>query len=186
MLIFARNTPWSPNIKQVKFKVNSLSQDLKSEASRLLPDKNYIGFSITQGNVYREKSWDIKNFINLANKLVEYNKIPVFFIEKDKKDLIEEIKSKVPKALFPESYSNLLCPALVSALATRLETAISIDNGIMHMLSLADIKMIVLFGPTSSQKFAPTGSNVTVLDSKQMYNSKDINKITVHDVFKQI
>ena len=30
-----------------------------------------------------------------------------------------------------------------------------IDNGVMHMMSLAEIPMIVLFGPTNSEKFAP-------------------------------
>ena len=44
--------------------------------------------------------------------------------------------------------TNNSCPALITALSTRLEYAISIDNGIMHMMSLAKIPMIVLFGPT--------------------------------------
>ena len=48
----------------------------KSEAKRLLPDKNYIGFSLTQGNVYREKSWSINNFIDLATKISEKNNSP--------------------------------------------------------------------------------------------------------------
>jgi hypothetical protein len=42
--------------------------------------------------------------------------------------------------------------------------------------------MIILFGPTNSEKFAPKRSNILILDSKEMYNSEDINKITVEDV----
>ena len=83
------------------------------------------------------------------------NKIPVFFIEKNQEQLIEKIKSQVPSALFPESNSELSCPALVTALAARLDQAVSIDNGVMHMMGLANIPMIVLFGPTNSNKFAP-------------------------------
>ena len=45
--------------------------------------------------------------------------------------------------------------ALVTALSSRLDQAVSIDNGVMHMMGLADIPMIVLFGPTNSEKFAP-------------------------------
>ena len=56
----------------------------------------------------------------------------------------------------------------------------------MHMMSLADIPMIVLFGPTNSEKFAPKIISIKVLDSKKIYKSKDINRITVHDVFKLI
>ena len=35
---------------------------------KLLPGSNYIGFSITQGNEYRKKSWPLENFIILAKK----------------------------------------------------------------------------------------------------------------------
>jgi len=174
------------NIKRSKFNLNTLSEKYKSEAKRLLPDNNYIGFSLTQGNVYREKSWSIDNFIILAKKIGEKNKMPVFFIEKEETELINEIKFKLPNALFPEHYSNISCPALVTALTSRLNLAISIDNGVMHMMGLANIPMIVLFGPTDSEKFAPKVNTIKILDSKKIYKSKNINMITVNDVFKLI
>ena len=174
------------NIKISLFNPKKLSEKYKKEAKRLLPDKNYIGFSLTQGNVYRKKNWSIDKFIDLANKVNEKNKIPVFFIEKDNTELIKKIKSHVPNALFPEYQSNLSCPALVTALAARLDLAISIDNGIMHMIGLANVPMIVLFGPTDSEKFAPKINSIRILDSKQMYKSKDIDRITMYDVFKLI
>ena len=99
----------------------------------MLPNSNYVGFSITQGNEYRKKSWSIYKFTSLANKIISKNKVPVFFIEKDKIELIEKIKSQVPSALFPELNSKLACPALVTALAARLNTAVSIDNGKMSI-----------------------------------------------------
>ncbi len=174
------------NIKIVKFNIKSLDEKYRLEAKRLLPDKNYIGFSITQGNAYRAKSWSLKNFITLASKIEEKNKIPVFFIEKNENELIKEIKQKLPNALFPELHSNIASPALITAMAKRLDVAISIDNGVMHMIALAEVPMIVLFGPTDSDKFAPKNETVKILDSKIIYKSKDINKITVHDVFKLI
>ena len=174
------------NIKILKFNQNNLDKKYLSEAKRLLPDNNYIGFSLTQGNVYREKSWSINNFMDLATKIQDINKIPVFFIEKKETELIEKIKTNIPNALFPEYHSNISCPALVTALASRLSLAISIDNGIMHMMSLANIPMIVLFGPTDSEKFAPRIDALKVIDSKKIYKSKNINKITVHDVYKLI
>ena len=54
------------------------------------------------------------------------------------------------------------------------------------MMGLANIPMIVLFGPTDSEKFAPKIDSIKILDSKKIYKSKDINKITVYDVFKLI
>ncbi len=174
------------NITILKFNPRNLQEKYKSEAKRLLPDKNYIGFSLTQGNVYRKKSWLINNFMDLATKIGEKNKVPVFFIEKKETELVNKIKSHLPNALFPEHHSKIACPALVTALASRLNLAISIDNGLMHMIGLANVPMIVLFGPTDSEKFAPKIDSIKILDSKKIYKSKDINTITVHDVFRLI
>ena len=176
----------STNIGISKFNLNNLEEKYKSEAKRLLPDKNYVGFSLTQGNVYREKSWSINNFMDLATKIDQKSMIPVFFIEKEETEIVNEIKSKIPNALFPEHHSNISCPALVTALTSRLKLAISIDNGVMHMMGLANIPMIVLFGPTDSKKFSPKIDSIKILDSKLMHKSDDINSITVHDVYKHI
>ncbi len=174
------------DIIEQEFKVNKLPKQIISEAKKLLPHSNYVGFSITQGNEYRKKSWSIYKFISLANKVTTKNKIPVFFIEKNRFDLIEKIKNQVPSAIFPESVSNISCPALVTALSSRLDTAVSIDNGIMHMMSLAKIPMIVLFGPTSSEKFAPKNRYTKILDSKELHDTSEIDSIGVDEVFSLI
>ena len=171
-------------IPQLKFNLNSIDLKYFQEAKRLLPDNNYIGFSMTQGNVYRKKSWPIDKFLNLAEQISKKNKKPVFFIEKSNQELIHKIKKKIHNALFPEMESSLSGPPLVTALSSRLEKAISIDNGIMHMMSLAEIPMIVLFGPTNSKKFAPKLKNIKILDSKNHYQSDDISKITEDDVMR--
>ena len=109
-----------------------------------------------------------------------------FFIEKEKNEVVDKIKSSLPNALFPEHQSNISCPALVTSLSSRLKCAVTIDNGIMHMIGLANIPMIVLFGPTDSKKFAPDVNKIKIIDSKEIYKSKDINRITVYDVYKLI
>lgn len=165
-----------------KYNLSLIDKKYFNEAKKLLPDNNYIGFSITQGNVYRKKSWSLEKFINLAKKISQKNKKPVFFVEKKETEIIFRIKKEIDNALFPENISSLSGPPLVSALSTRLDRAISIDNGIMHMMSLANIPMIVLFGPTNSEKFAPKIDNINILDSKVLYNSNDIQKISEDDV----
>ena len=174
------------NIQKVDFSLDNLNQIYINEAKKLLPGSNYIGFSITQGNEYRKKSWPLENFIILAKKIVEMNKIPVFFVEKENIEIINQIKLKVPNSLFPEHNSDLVCPALVTALSSRLEKGISIDNGVMHMMSLAKVPMIVLFGPTNSEKFAPSHENTVILDSNKLYKTSDISKIQVEDLLKYI
>ena len=174
------------DVIESSFSMNKLPKKILSEAKKLLPGSNYIGFSITQGNEYRKKSWSIYKFMTLANKISSKNKVPVFFLEKDQVELIEKIKNQVPAAVFPELKTDLTCPALVTALTSRLETAISIDNGIMHMMALANVPMIVLFGPTSPEKFAPKNNYTKILDSKKIHKTKDINSIGVDEVLSLI
>ena len=173
-------------IKVINFNFKKLPKNLLNEAKKLLPKSNYIGFSITQGNKYRKKSWSIYKFISLANKSLIKNKIPVFFIEKNQEHIIEKIKNQVPGALFPETNSQLSCPALVTALSSRLDQAVSIDNGVMHMMSLTNIPIIILFGPTNSNKFAPKNNYTKILDSKKIHGTSDIESITVDEVYDLI
>ncbi len=169
-----------------KYDIKKINSKYFDEAKRLLPEKKYIGISLTQGNAYRKKSWSLNKFINLSKSLINKGYKPVFFLNDNDNDLIDNIKSEINSALFPEIETNLSCPALITAMATRLEKAISIDNGIMHMIGLANIPMIVLFGPTNSKKFAPKIDNIEILDSKILNNSDDIETISEEDVLKFI
>ena len=66
------------------------------------------------------------------------------------------------------------------------DQAVTIDNGVMHMMSLTNIPMIILFGPTNSEKFAPKNNYTRILDSKKLNGSKDIDSISVDDVYDLI
>ena len=46
--------------------------------------------------------------------------------------------------------------------------------------------MIVLFGPTNSEKFAPKNNYTKILDSKKIYSTEDIDSISVDDVYNLI
>ena len=166
----------------IHYNTNNIEKKFFAEAEKLLPKNNYVGFSITQGNIYRKKEWPLNNIITLCSKLRQKNKTPVFFIKNENKELKNKIQKLIPDSLFPEHESNLSSPALVTCLGKRLDFAVSIDNGIMHMLSLAKVPMISLFGPTDSEKFAPEYKNSIVLDSKKLNNTKDISSIAVKDV----
>ena len=172
---------WS-DLKTIDYDIKKIPKKYFDESIRLLPDKNYIGFSLTQGNVYRKKEWPLNKVIKLSEALVKNNKIPVFLIEKKYQELKNKIKNSIPSALFPEHETSLGSPALVTCLGARLDLAITIDNGIMHMLSLSKVPIISLFGPTDAEKFAPQYKDSKVLDSKKIYNSKNVSDITVEDV----
>jgi len=174
-------TFWS-NLKKIDYDIKKIPKKYFDESARLLPGKNYVGFSLTQGNVYRKKEWPLDKIIKLSEELVKNNKIPVFLIEKKYQELKNKIKNSIPSALFPEHETSLDSPALVTCLGTRMDLVITIDNGIMHMLSLSKVPIISLFGPTNPLKFAPKHKNSKVLDSKKIYNSKNVSDISVEDV----
>ena len=46
--------------------------------------------------------------------------------------------------------------------------------------------MIILFGPTSSEKFAPKNNYTKILDSKKIHSTPDIESITVDEVYDLI
>jgi len=181
-ILNAVNILYNKDYQLKEFNINKIDKKFFLESERLLPKNNYVGLSITQGNIYRKKEWSFENLIKLTNKLVELNKVPVFLIEKKNIDLKNKIQKIVPKALFPEHESEISSPALVTCLGKRLDFAVTIDNGIMHMLSLSKVPLISLFGPTNSEKFAPRYKDSIILDSKKIYNTKNISAITVEDV----
>ena len=172
------------DLKTINYDIKKIPKKYFDESVRLLPDKNYIGFSLTQGNVYRKKEWPLNKVIKLSEELIKNNKIPVFLVEKKNQELKNKIKSSIPSALFPENETSFNSPALVTCLGSRLDLAITIDNGIMHMLSLSKVPIISLFGPTNAYKFAPRYKSSKVLDSKKIYNSKNVSDITVEDVLQ--
>ena len=183
-ILKAVNILFEKNYQFMEYNINKIHKKFHLESEKLLPNKNYVGFSITQGNVYRKKEWPLDNVIEISSKLLQKGKIPVFFIEKKNTELKNKINSLVPNALFPEHESELSCPSLVTCLGKRLDFAISIDNGVMHMLSLSKVPMITLFGPTDAEKFAPNYEQSIILDSKKIYNSKNVADITVGDVLQ--
>ena len=180
----ALNLLLNTNFKIGEFDIKNIDKKFYDEAEKLLPKNNYVGLSITQGNIYRKKEWPLDNIIKISNKLKENKKIPVFFIEKKNIQLKEKIETIIPFALFPEHNTNISSPALVTCLGKRLDFAITIDNGIMHMLSLSKVPIISLFGPTDAEKFAPRYKNSIILDSKKLYSSKNVSDITVEDVLQ--
>ena len=135
-------------------------------------DSIYDALGTNQYETVLDREWE----------LVQSESIDYSILEKTNNEIANKIKLEVPLALFPEHKSTMSSPALVTALSSRLEKAISIDNGVMHMIGLANIPMIVLFGPTNPEKFAPEYKSSVVLDSKKLYNTKNISSITVEDV----
>ena len=83
-IIKALNLLLNTEFKISEFDIKNIDKKFIDEAEKLLPKNNYVGLSITQGNIYRKKEWSLGNIIKICNKLIEFKKTPVFFIEKKK------------------------------------------------------------------------------------------------------
>ena len=169
---------------KMQLRITELEQEVLETQADNKKQANQINDYIKNTDVFafdEMQFFDI-SIVEICNKLTQNNKTPVFFIEKKNHELVNKIKNLIPSALFPEHETDLSSPALVTCLGKRLDFAISIDNGVMHMLSLSKVPMIILFGPTDSEKFAPEYKNSIVLDSKKLYNTKNVSSITIKDV----
>jgi len=146
------------------------------EAKRLIPNKNFIGFSITAGNPYRKKEFDLKEIIKVAN---HYSKIftPTFFVEKNKLDLINILKKEVKNCYIPEEETSkeFRKPILITALGMLTNFNISINNGISHMLSFSNNKNYIFFNE-QAEKWKPANNLSFLYDCKQ--RNTQIDKLT--------
>ena len=59
------NAIFNKNCKLLNFDISQIDNKFDSESKRLLPEKNYVGISITQGNIYRKKEWPLSNIVIL-------------------------------------------------------------------------------------------------------------------------
>ena len=83
----------STNIKSVPFNLNMLSESLNLKQKDYFLIKIILDFRLLK-EMFTEKSWSLDNFINLATKISEKNKIRVFLIEKDQSELIKRLNKK--------------------------------------------------------------------------------------------
>jgi ADP-heptose:LPS heptosyltransferase len=137
---------------------------IAAEAARLLPDGPvYVGFAPGAGG--RHKCWPLDRFIDVARRQADAGRVPVFLLGPAEAGWADTIRSALPQARLPLQEASAPSPMLTVALARRMAAAVSNDSGTGHMLALADIALVSLFGPTPAGKFAPAARDLTVLDA---------------------
>ena len=165
------------------YKVN-IPKKFLDEAKTLMPNNEFIGFSITTANPYRIKSFDINEIIKVANF---YSKkfTPVFFIEKKYHELISHLKKEVKNCYIPEekATNEFRKPMLVTALGSLTKFNISINNGISHMLSFSQNKNFLFFNE-QSEKWRPENDETYIYDCKK--KDLKIDKLTSDEIINFI
>ena len=146
------------------------------EAKRLIPNKNFFGFSITAANPKRVKSFNTEEIIKVANFYSD-KYTPTFFIERKYKELIDQLKKRVKNCYIPEEKSSgeFQKPILVTALGKLTKFNILINNGVSHMLSFSENKNFIFFNE-QSKKWKPANNHTYVYDCN--LNNTSIDKLS--------
>ena len=142
-------------IENEKLKVE-LNSDKKSVG--LCIGSGLIGLKIN-GNNYTSvaKNWNINNWINLANQLVERNYDVVLLGSESEKKLMVEVSSKIEKRVINAVSKCSLGESM--RLIYSLDMVIGGDTGLMHIAASLGKKTLSLFGCTSPIDYLPFGKN---------------------------
>ncbi len=160
--------------KEVKLEYNTKINDkFITKANQLLPNtKKYIGLSLVSGHQTRTKEFNKTELVKIINHFKK-KYTPVFFIEKNQKEMVNFIKENFPDAFFPEHNvgEEYNFPDLLVALSNLMEFNITIDNGVAHLLSLSKTKTFAFY-PGNADKFKP------LKETFLGYNCKDYSEMS--------
>jgi ADP-heptose:LPS heptosyltransferase len=129
---------------------------------------------ICPGASVKWKSWNLENFIEMANYILHKKFVPIFILGPKEKNL----KHKLLKAFGKSKVFISNDPIKTMEFSADAKLGISNDTGCGHLIANAGIPLITIFGPTNSEKFRPIGNPFNkVISSVKEYGSNDINTI---------
>ncbi len=151
-----------------------------AEAARLLPaGPIYVGLAPGAGG--RHKCWPLANYVELGRRLAAEGKVPVMLLGPAEGEWDAEIRAALPEASLPLQDLAEVTPLATVAVAQRLACAVANDAGIGHLLAMADIPLVSLFGPTEAVKWAPMAERLTVIRA-QDFGGSEMERIPVEAV----
>lgn len=134
-------------------------------AVRLLPEPGAV--IVAPGAGGAKKKWPLANFVEVARAIQAQGHTVAVALGPGEQTLRDDLAAALPDARFPlqEADAEALSdePFLTMALAQRARAALANDSGNAHILAAAGVPLVVLFGTTNADKFAPMGENVSVL-----------------------
>jgi ADP-heptose:LPS heptosyltransferase len=114
------------------------------------------------------KRWPLENFIAIAARQAALNRRPVFLLGPSEAELRSRIAHALPEALFPLQDWRIpqalrYDASLTVALACSMALVLTNDCGLAHLAALADPPMVVLFGASNPDRWAPRAERVLIL-----------------------
>ena len=157
----------------------------RAAAARALPEgAPAIGLAPGAGEKF--KRWPLERYVAVARDQAAKGRRVVFILGPQEVEWIDLISTAVPESVLPgwtqpDGRGSGLRPLEVTALAERLTAVITNDCGAAHMLAAGQVPMIVLFGATNPDKYAPATSTLRVVRAEAT-GAEAINSIAVETV----
>ena len=152
-----------------------LTKQEKEKAANLIKKnnlKNKIILGIAPGGADNPaqqafiKRWPLKNYVKLINKVVNENKKihVVLFGGNNDIEACKQLKEKVKNKDKVISTAGELTVKESAALMRHCKIFLTHDAGPMHIAAAVKVKLLALFSPTQSERFAP--KNATTIEVK--------------------
>jgi heptosyltransferase-1 len=117
--------------------------------------------AIFPGSRHATKQWPVEYVIELADRCRQQGLQVALMGGQQESALIAQIAAKMRnKPNMVHSNGSL---GLLAALIERCDLVVSPDSGPAHMAAALGVPTLVLFGPTSPERWAPRGENVQLI-----------------------
>lgn len=139
-----------------------ISTNEREDASNLLINQGWEQgepiFAIHPFSAVRERSWPLKRFIQLANRLSSNYGWPVLWLG-GRNDLI--YKEDILSGFKGKALMTIGCVDIRQSMAllSLARLFVGNDSGIMHLAAALHVPLVAIFGPQSEKKFGPWGGN---------------------------
>lgn len=124
------------------------------------------GGALNPGQNFLEKRWPIENYEELIKRILKsYNNFYIIlFGGISDKELLEDLKNRINfRKVFIAPLNSIQVSYL---LMDKCKLLITHDSGAMHIAGSSNAKVITLFGPTQSKRFAPKNSIILEVKTK--------------------
>lgn len=131
--------------------------------------KNYIVLSGGSGELEKHKRWPSSSYRQLVEIIINNTEFNIAFVgSSGEQQIVDEILKDIKDNFFERivqlnGKTNLI--ELIEVLR-KSELVIGNDNGVMHIASACDAKVLGLFGSTDYSITGPVGNHVNIIDNR--------------------
>jgi heptosyltransferase-2 len=136
-------------------------------------------------SVFPLKDWDTDRFAELIHWLVNQRGCEVHFCDSPTNaGYYRSILSAVPTPLIHAcmDWSNELSIREVNSLLRRMDLAVGIDTGLLHIAASFHVPVVALFGPLEPWRWHPWDTAQTIIRPSDLSGPRPLLRVTVAEV----